>query len=73
MGPHPKTESEERTAQIKEVEQKAEAIKNNAALLLKQKLKRKREQRLAEQEKKGKKKKKKVFTSENWRNSPLHS
>ena len=49
---HEQVFSEERTAQVKEMEQQAEAIKANAALLLKQKLKRKREQKLAEQEKK---------------------
>ena len=49
------------------MEQQAEAIKANAALILKQKLKRKKEQKLAEQEKKGKKKEKKIFTSKNWR------
>ena len=58
------------TAQVREMEQQAEAIKANAAwaLILKQKSKRKREQKFVDQKKKGKKKKKKVFTSENWRN-----
>ena len=65
---HEQVFSEERTAQVKEMEQQAEAIKAKAALILKQKLKRKREQKLAEQKKKGKKKEKKVFTSKNWRN-----
>ena len=65
---HEQVFSEERTAQVKEMEQQAEAIKAKAALILKQKLKRKREQKLAEQKKKVKKKEKKVFTSQNWRN-----
>ena len=53
---HEQVFSEERTAQVKEMEHQAEAIKANAALILKQKLKRKREQKLAEQKKKSKKK-----------------
>jgi hypothetical protein len=67
---HEQVFSEERTAQVKEMEQQAEAIKANAALLLKQKLKRKREQKLAEQEKKNNKKKKDKGSSKdkNWRN-----
>ena len=64
---HEQVFSEERTAQIKEVEQKAEAIKDSANLLLKQKLKRKREQKLADQEKKNKKKKG-SSKDKNWRN-----
>jgi hypothetical protein len=64
---HEQVFSEERTAQIKEVEQKAEAIKNSANLLLKPKLKRKREQKLADQEKKTKKKKG-SSRDKNWRN-----
>jgi hypothetical protein len=65
---HEQVFSAERTAQVKEMEQQAEAIKAKAALILKQKLKRKREQKLAEQKKKVKKKEKKVYTSQNWRN-----
>ena len=64
---HEQVFSEERTAQVKELEQKAEAVKNNAAQLLKQKLKRKREQKLADQEKKNKKKKG-SSRDKNWRN-----
>ena len=66
---HEQVFSEERTAQVKEVEQKAEAIRNNAALILKRKLKRKREQMLAEQEKKKNKNNKKGSSKDkNWRN-----
>ena len=59
--------SEERIAQVKDLEQKADLIKNDAKKLLQTKIKRKREQKAATQEKKYKKKKKKNFTSENWR------
>ena len=52
---HEQVFSEERTTQVKELEQKAEAIKNNAAQLRKQRSKRKRKQNLAYQEKKNKK------------------
>ena len=67
---HEQVFSEERPAQVKELEQKAEAIKNNAAQLLKQKLKRKREQRLADQEKNKNKNKndKRSSNDKNWRN-----
>ena len=67
---HEQVFSEERTAQVKEMEQQAEAIKTNAALILKQKLKRKREQKLAEQERKNNKKKKDKGSSKDkdWRN-----
>ena len=65
---HEQVFSEERTAQVKELEQKADVIKNNAANLLKQKLKRKREQKAADQEKKNNKKKDKGSSKDkNWR------
>ena len=54
--------SEERTAQVKVLEQKADIVNNQAAILFQQKLKRKRENKAkakAEAEKKFKKKKKK--------------
>ena len=66
---HEQVFSEERSAQVKELEQKAEAIKNTAAQHFRQKLKRKREQRLADQEKKNKNKKDKRFSKDKiWRN-----
>ena len=67
---HDQVFSEEGTAQVKELEQKTEATKNNAAQLIKQKLNKKREQKLADQKKKNKKKKKDNGSSKdkNWRN-----
>ena len=53
---HEQVFSEERTAQVKDLEQKADLVKNDAAKLLQQKRKRKREHKATEQQKKSKKK-----------------
>ena len=61
--------SEERAAQVKVLEQKADIVNNKAAILFQQKLKRKRENKAkakAEAEKKFKKKKKKHGFQEEW-------
>ena len=63
---HEQVFSEGRTARVKELEQKADLVKNDAAKLLQQKMKRKREQKAAGQQKK-KKKKKNASSSKNWR------
>ena len=62
--------SKERSAQVKDLEQKADIVSNEAANLLQQKIKRKREQvakSKADAQQKKNKKKKKHFDSKNWR------
>ena len=55
---------EERTAQVQELEQKTDIVKDAATKLLQQKVKRKREHKATAQQRKSKKKKD-AFTSKN--------
>ena len=67
---HEQVFSEERSAQVKDLEQEADKVHSEAANLLQQKIKRKREQvakSKADAQQKKNKKKKKHFDSKNWR------